>query len=372
MMSSSGPMSAEQAMDMARGHQLAGELDQARALYLRVLRASPNHPDALTLLGSTAYQLGDDETAAAHVDTAIRGYRRMLIGAPDNPALRAQLANLLLARDRRAEAETVIDKAMVPFNPVRSSQAEFDARRRDARARGLPGMLINALPKSASESIWNRLAEGLGLAQGHISLGLFPDCLTIPYRARELGRGGMAAKEHLPATPHNLSVLARSGVDRVVVHVRDLRQATLSWAHFLEGDVRKRLLAPLWRKTSPAAAFFDEPFEVQLDWHIDNYLPIAARFIEQWIDAGEAPDCGVAVKFLTFEAFKDDPDCYMDAILAFYGIATEGFRHDAEAEVVHLRKGAVDEWRGVFSAAQAARAWRQIPPRMAERFAWRP
>ena len=78
-------------------------------------------------------------------------------------------------------------------------------------------------------------------------------------------------------------------------------------AHFLEGDVRKRLLAPLWRKTSPAAAFFDEPFEVQLDWHIDHYLPIAARFIEQWIDASAAPDCGVAVKFLTFEAFKDDP-----------------------------------------------------------------
>ena len=365
-------LTADQAMDRARHHHLAGELEQARALYLEVLRASPNHPDALTLLGSTAYQLGDDETAAAHVDTAIRGYRRMLMDAPDNAALRAQLANLLLARDRGAEAEAVIDKAMVPFNPVRSNQAEFDSRRRDARARGLPGMLINALPKSASESIWNRLAEGLGLAQGHISLGLFPDCLTIPYRARELGRGGMAAKEHLPATTHNLEVLARSGVDRVVVQVRDLRQATLSWAHFLEGDVRKRLLAPLWRKTSPAAAFFREPFETQLDWHIDHYLPIAARFIDEWIDASDAPDCGVAVKFLTFEAFKDDSDAYMDALLAFYGVAAEGFRRDAGAEVVHLRKGTVDEWRGVFSEAQAARAWRHIPPRMAERFAWRP
>ncbi len=61
----------------------------------------------------------------------------------------------------------------------------------------------------------------------------------------------------------------------------------------------------------------------------------------------------------------------MDEVLTFYGIAAEGFRRDAEAEVVHLRKGAVDEWRGVFSEAQAARAWRQIPSRMAERFAWR-
>ena len=93
-------MSADQAMDAARAATSlpASWIRRARSI-CQILRASPNHPDVLTLLGSTAYQLGDDETAAAHVDTAIRGYRRMLMGAPDNAALRAQLANLLLARD---------------------------------------------------------------------------------------------------------------------------------------------------------------------------------------------------------------------------------------------------------------------------------
>ncbi|MCH7911263.1 MAG: hypothetical protein IIB38_16815, partial [Candidatus Hydrogenedentes bacterium] len=91
---------------------------------------------------------------------------------------------------------------------------------------------------------------------------------------RELGQGGVSAKEHLPATRHNLATLAQAGVDRVVLHLRDPRQSLLSWAHFLEGDVRKRLLAPIWRKTTPRAGFFRQPLAAQIDWHIDHYLPI--------------------------------------------------------------------------------------------------
>ncbi|MFQ5783634.1 MAG: tetratricopeptide repeat protein [Alphaproteobacteria bacterium] len=365
-------MTFEEAMGLARSRQGAGALEEARAIYEHILRLAPDQPDALTMLASIGFQRGDDAAATGRVDAAIAAYRRMLLDAPDNHALRGALANLLLARDRRAEAEAVIARATLAFNPVRASRQEFDRRRRQGRARGLPGILINALPKSASESIWNKLAEGLGLAQGHISLGLFPDCLVIPYRARELGRGGMAAKEHLPATRHNLAALARAGVVRMIVQLRDPRQATLSWAHFLEGDVRKRLLAPLWRKTSPAAAFFRKPFADQLDWHIDNYLPLALRFIESWAEASERRPHGLAVKLLAFETFKADPDAYFDALLDFYGIDRDLFRRDAEAEIVHLRKGAVDEWRQVFSPEQAARAWERIPPALARRFDWAP
>ncbi len=367
-----GAMTLEQAMDAARRAQAAGALDRARSMYEEILRFAPERADALSMLASIAFQEDRPDEAAALVDRAIAVYRRMLIGAPNNGGLRAALANLLLARERGAEAEAVIARALLPFNPVRASPAEFEARRRAGRERGLPGMVINALPKSASESIWNKLANGLGIAQGHITIGLFPDCLVVPHRARELARGGMAAKEHLPPTPHNLEALARAGLDRIVVHVRDPRQATLSWAHFLEGDVRKRLLAPLWRKTSPEAAFFRRPFAEQLDWHIDHYLPIALRFIESWVEVAEARPHGLRVKLLDFETFKTDPDAYFDAFLDFYGIDRSLFRRDAEAETVHLRAGRIDEWREALSPEQAARAWAHIPPALAERFAWTP
>jgi len=354
----------------ARDRHAAGDLAQARSLYEAALRLVPRQPDALTLLASLAYQEGDEARGARLADAAIDAYRQMLLGAPNNHPLRAALANLLLARERGGEAVAVIARALLGIYPVRAEAADHDARRRRARARGLPGIVINALPKSASESIWNKLAEGLALAQGHISIGLFPDCLVVPYRARDLARGGLAAKEHLAATAANLQALDRAGIKRIVIHLREPRQATLSWAHFLEGDVRKRLLAPLWRKTTPPAGFFAKPFGAQLDWHINHYLPLAMTFIDDWVTAAEAG--AIEVAFLDFETFRTDADGYFDRLLAFYEIDPAGFARDAKAETIHLRKGAIDEWRSVFTPAQRTRAWEKIPDALADRFGWRP
>ena len=48
----------------AREHHDAGRLDEAAALCERVLDGSPRHADALQLLGTVAFQLGDDRRAA--------------------------------------------------------------------------------------------------------------------------------------------------------------------------------------------------------------------------------------------------------------------------------------------------------------------
>ena len=371
-MASPGAISFSQAMEEARRRQQAGELAGARELYQRLLAVEPDQPDALTMLASIAYQTSEDEAATALVERAIAEYRRRLSRAPNNHAMRAALANLLLARERPAVAEAVIGKAVLALRPMRSSRDEFEQRRAHGRAAALPPILINALPKSASESIWNKLANGLNIAQAHISIGLFPDCLVVPHRVRELGQGGVVAKEHLPATSHNLKTLQAAGVDRMVVHLRDPRQSLLSWAHFLEGDVSKRLLAPIWRKTTPPAEFFSKPFTTQIDWHIDHYLPIVMGFIEGWAATRDDESAGVAVHFMTFEEFRTDPGAYFESFLDFYGIDHGLFAPDAEAEVIHLRKGALDEWRECFTAAQADRAWSLIPAALADEFGWLP
>ena len=364
------PDSLEGALAAARNHQLAGKFDKARMIYEQVLRVAPNYPEALTMLASIGYQLGDDAGGAARLDAAIKTYRRIVLKDAGAHAARAALANLLLARDRRDEAEAIIGKVVLPLQPVRSEAAEFEARRRTAIDRKLPAILINALPKSASESIWNDVAEGLGLGQAHVSIGLFPDCLAVPHRLRELGRGGVAAKEHLPATTFNLAALAASGVDRVIIQLRDPRQSTLSWAHFLESDVRTRLLAPIWRKTTPPAGFFDRDFATQLDWHIDHYLPITVDFVTGWLEAAADRTNGVTVQFMTFEDYKRDAAGYLASLVEFYDIDAASFADDAKAEVIHLRKGATDEWRGVMTEQQRHRAWRLLSGPLADRFGW--
>ncbi|MGF1608634.1 MAG: tetratricopeptide repeat protein [Kiloniellales bacterium] len=359
-----------EAFEAARRFQAAGDLDQAKRHYGQVLINVPHHAEALVMLASISYQQGDDVQAEAYLERAIGIYRHVVTHMPENLGVRAPLVNSLLARGRRDEAEHYIRVLKLPLNPIRATPQVFTQRRKDGIARGLPAMLINTLPKSASESIWNRLAEGLGLAQSHLSLGLFPECCLVPARLQSAASGGLIAKEHLPATPFNLQQLAQHGLTKVVFHQRDPRQATLSWAHFVQSDVSMRLLAPIWRKTVPPADILKGPFPALLDWCIDRYLPIAVDFIRGWTRLGDDPTQPIEVLFLTFEQFLSEPERYFERVLDFYGIPREVFAAEAEAEVVHLRRGLVDEWREAFTPAQQERAWRQIPPELAEAYGW--
>lgn len=365
-------ISMEQAFQMARQKQAAGELDEARHIYERILTSVPVHAESLTMLASITYQKGDDTQADAFIGRAIEVYQTILSQQPGSLAARAPLVNLLLARNRISEAQALMADLNLPLNPIRATPEVFVERRKSGIARGLPPMLINTVPKSASESIWNRLAEGLGLAQCHLSLGLFPDCCLVPARVQSAGQGGLIAKEHIPATAFNLKVLADSGVTRVLFHLRDPRQAVLSWAHFVHDDVSLRMMAPIWRKVIPPAAVLRADLATQIDWCIDNYLPLLVDFVRGWDNLCRDDQGSLRVKIQSFELFLSEPEKYFAEALDFYDIDPSLFAADAEAETVHLRKGMTDEWRGVFTRKQSERAWELMPRDMAKHFGWQP
>ena len=355
----------------ARQRLAEGEREVASEALEKVVRMAPQHFQALTLLGSISFQVGDDVQAEAFIDRAIELNRVASQRHPGDMGLRASLANLLTTRGRREEAEQIIRTVDLPVYPVRATQEEFDARIADANRRALPSILINTVPKSASESIWNRLAEGLGLAQGHISVFLYPDCSVVPSRTAFAARGGLISKEHLPASAHNLSILAEHDFRRIVFHLRDPRQVIVSWAHFVRDDVSMRLMGPLWRKVVPPHRVLSADMSTLLDWCIDNFLPLLLEFVEGWRRVAADETSGFRVRFFSFERFLDEPQGYLDDAMAFLEIDPASFRAEARAEVVHLRKGEKDEWRGVLSSKQKARAWDLIPTALAEEQGWR-
>ncbi len=63
------PLSA--ALRLAIQHHRAGRLDEAQAIYQRILEAEPHHPDALHLLGLIAHQQGQHARAAELIRQAI-------------------------------------------------------------------------------------------------------------------------------------------------------------------------------------------------------------------------------------------------------------------------------------------------------------
>lgn len=363
-------MSLDEAFAFAREAHLRGALDDARRIYERVLTIRPDHAEALSLLGALAYRRGEEIQGDAFIDRAIDVYRARL-GANDRAA-RAPLVNQLLARGRADEAAGYLEELDLPLFPADGDWDAFAATRTRARQAGRPPILINTIPKSASESLWRRVAGGLDMARAHVSIGLFPDCCLVPSRLAAFAEGGLVAKEHLPATPHNLDQLARHGIDRMIVHLRDPRQATLSWAHFVRADVAHRLLAPIWRKVVPPAEVLEESLEATLDWAIEEYLPYLITFLRTWRDVAERGGPAPRIAFLDFESFQRDDSDYLAKLLDHVAIAREDFDVLARPGDGHYRKGEAEEWRGVFTPEQARAAWSRIPDDLAEAFGWRP
>lgn len=362
----------DQAFVRGRTLQSEGQLDEAIRIYEQILLRFPQHSDSLTLLASASYQRGDDIQGDAYVNRAIEAQRYILQRLPDAPTAWAPLANLLLARGQQEEAESICRNLRLPLNSIRADRQTFLNRRNAAMLSGLPPMLITTLPKSASESIWNRLAEGLGLAQSHLSIGLFPDCCILGPRVQEFAQGGVVSKEHVPASKHNLEMLRAAGIRRTLVHLRDPRQAVVSWAHFVSSDVSMRLLAPIWRKIVPPASLLAQGLSAVIDWSVEHYLKLQVEWVQGWVKAAEAETEGPEILFLDFEGFRRDPDDYLAQVLAFFRVAPDAFdpERGAAAEDIHLRRGDTDEWRQALSKAQQDRALEIMTPELCRRFGW--
>lgn len=78
----------QQLMAQAVQHHQSGELEEAKSLYLRILKLQPENPDALHLFGLACHQLGDHETAVQYI-------RRAVVQVPAQPVLRNNLGDAL-------------------------------------------------------------------------------------------------------------------------------------------------------------------------------------------------------------------------------------------------------------------------------------
>jgi predicted O-linked N-acetylglucosamine transferase (SPINDLY family) len=125
-----GSMSTTNAVQMAWGHQRAGRLQEAEAIYRQVLQIDPEHKDALHYLGLIAYQVGKNEIAAeligkaigvspsagmccnlglvlqalGKLDAAIEQYRQAIVYQPNNAEAHNNLANALMEQGKLDDA----------------------------------------------------------------------------------------------------------------------------------------------------------------------------------------------------------------------------------------------------------------------------
>lgn len=228
-------------------------------------------------------------------------------------------------------------------------------------AKRLPSIVLVTQAKSASVSVGRIFNSGFNLPSFSYSLMTLE---VIDSWARDYARGGACNNIHLEPDPHNIARLKRAGLDKVIVHIRDPRQSLLSLIHHF----------PRYPQDSPVlarGAFDREPIGRQLDVMFLTYLE-GIRWIQRWVDAEKE----IQILFSTFEDFVMDRDRFMERYIEFYGGPREFFSYDAAVSEhagtdYHFRRGQIDEWRSVFSAAQAKRLSEWLPETLKSRFGWR-
>src|SRR5271170_1728898 len=169
-------------------------------------------------------------------------------------------------------------------NAAAWSPAGRSVRNAWTAARKLPPILINTMPKSGSIYLTRTIANSLEIEYSLRSLasGVFPTYAMIPTALERFRCGNVVRQEHFDASPTNLAICERY-VDRMVLHVRDPRQATLSWTHHFN---RLLALSPNGEHGTthqPPDDFCRWPFHNQIDWHIDHHLVSLVTWLRQWM-----------------------------------------------------------------------------------------
>lgn len=98
-------VTVDSAIAMAVELHKRGELDEARILYKDILRAVPDHADALHFLGVVAHQLGDSEEG---IDCILKS----LQVAPDSPDALNNLGNIYRETGRLEKADEAYRKVL--------------------------------------------------------------------------------------------------------------------------------------------------------------------------------------------------------------------------------------------------------------------
>lgn len=262
-------------------------------------------------------------------------------------------------------------KALRPYMPPQDLDALLHRQQPDQAPVGLPGIVFNTLPKSGSVFIASSLAKGLGIPIRTISHGYFPQDIVDQSRLRTLAQGNALTQEHLDASPMNLQLLCRF-LDRMVLHVRDPRQSTLSWTHHLARLKREGQEDMLYFVyPAPPRDYLELQLSAQIDWNLDHYLPACIRWLQDWLHAIDRLN-GVRILVTTYEEFLADQEAFIQRVLGFYDIPPERFtRQEVPKDLsTNFRKGDPEEWQQQFTVQQREKALAQLPADLRLRFGW--
>ncbi len=219
----------------------------------------------------------------------------------------------------------------------------------------------------------DRLKKKFQLEHVRANAGAFPefqinsfelqDCI----KAGERSGHGCIFKGHQPPSRHNLIIL-ETFFEKMVLNVRDPRQALLSWINNVEhmrDDVYSRLMGI-------PHEYFDWSWETKLDWQIDNYFQLQIDWLDQWWKCLLEKKTKFEIILTRFEDLKQNAALHFKRICDAYNLPQmlpEDMPTPKQGES-NYRSGSINEWRQVFSETQKGKLQKKIPSSLASFYDW--
>jgi hypothetical protein len=244
------------------------------------------------------------------------------------------------------------------------------------RGRHLPPMTLITLPKAGSIFIHKALRQTLRVPLVKINAS-YTFGTSLRYAAlMRLASGNAVCREHFEADPVLVEAMARVGIDKLNIHVRDPRGAIVSWTRNMERSnaVGGLVSMMLHCQNLMPEKYPDWPFADRLAWQVENHLPKYIAWIADWMDLIERTR---NTKFLvtTYEDFARDNRRFVIDLLNFFDVRYEESWVDippykvGSANVFSISDKSTAEQMGEALYAQATA---MLPARFCERFAWAP
>ena len=406
--------STQQLIDRGIVKHKDGDLDGAAECYRTVLKDQPRNPTALQLLGLVARGQG----APARAETLMRQSLQL---DPKQAHVWSNLARLLKSQERLVEAIDCFEHARPLLAQAKRWQLDLDLALTRARAgrlqaataafeafffaapkpnfanlndlcnlynlTGQPGKADAALrrffqdrtlggpkgditfffslPKSAGTSIAQSVAQAA--QRPHAATGVdepgataYSAGLLFEPLLRYLGGVRAVVQGHALPRSQTLTLAKRYGGAPLFVHLRDPRDALVSYYHMAEEMDLHRMRLVL---ADPGYAELDAA--AKLRWLKTHVYPTFVAWIRDWVAVADGWHGPAHVG--SFETFVQDKQGY---------VAACANRLDGKARPVgtvrqtHMRQGRSGSAADAFTEAEMAEMLAQIPEALRARFGW--
>lgn len=264
---------------------------------------------------------------------------------------------------------------------------DFHARQRRFIANGVPGIFLNTQFKSGSVFLKRALNRGLNMPW----LFLFPEGVTgtaVPEWWDEFAKGGALSQQHEAFSDTLVDNLKKAPNAKLILHLRDPRQAALSAVHFYERVIRE---GPDYARRSliweMPEGYADWSFEQRADLFLglaedidDSWLTWSRQnfegqvlWLDRWLEAVEKNEIPIDFVVTDYADLVADQSAFFSSLLDQLDIPESMFEfsevvHRPKKGTAHYRKGDPKEWREAFSARQKAKMQEMMTDRIAARY----